>query len=462
MITGLTEPSGLCLALIESAPLPMVAVEGSGHRVRFVNSAFCRLVGKSAEQLIGKPFFDLLPEKDECVKLLNRVFRTGKSENHTETENSETRPLFWSYSAWPVLTDERVTGVMVQVTETGEFHGMTVAMNEALTIASIRQHERADAAESAREVTAKKLAEKARLLDLTHDAIIVRGLDDRISLWSKGAEKLYGWTSEEVVGKHLHRLMQTEFPKPMEEIIADLHRDGMFCGEVTQIARDGRRVTSLCRWVLDPETESILTSYTDITGSKLAEESLRASKATLDFTLESAQVGDWDLDLITDKARRSLRHDQCFGYNEPVAEWGFEKFIQHVHPEDRTDVERKFREAATGLSDWRFECRVIWPDNSVHWIAAHGSIYRTSEGKPTRLLGIVVDITERKRAENALRESHAKFRLHAEELERFNRIAVGRELRMIELKKEVNQLCQGRGEAARYPLELEQDRKEKT
>ena len=127
----------------------------------------------------------------------------------------------------------------------------------------------------------RELAEKARLLDLTDDAIIVRGLDDNISLWNKGAEKMYGWTCEEVYGKHLHTLLKTEFPKPIEEIVAELYREGQFKGEVSQVARDGRRIPSLCRWVLDQETKSILTSYTDITAQKQNEEALRVSREKL-------------------------------------------------------------------------------------------------------------------------------------------------------------------------------------
>jgi PAS domain S-box-containing protein len=137
-----------------------------------------------------------------------------------------------------------------------------------------------------RDITARKrveqeLSEKARLLDLTNDAIIVRGLDDRISLWNKGAEKLYGWTCEEVIGKHLHSLLHTEYPQPMEAIVAQLYGEGQFSGEVVQIARNGRRVPSLCRWVMDGSTQSILTSYTDISEhTKMASE-LREAHAQL-------------------------------------------------------------------------------------------------------------------------------------------------------------------------------------
>jgi CheY-like chemotaxis protein len=84
-----------------------------------------------------------------------------------------------------------------------------------------------------------------------------------------------------------------------------------------------------------------------------------------------------------------------------------------------------------------------------------------AEGKVVGLANHTLLITERKRVEEALRQSHAELRSRAEDLDRFNRLAVGRELRMIELKEEVNKLCQPLCEAARYPLEFEQDTKDR-
>jgi signal transduction histidine kinase len=156
--------SGLCLAFTEHAPLPMATVEGATHLVRYANPAFCSLMNKPMEQLIGKPLSELLPEKDECVTLLDRVFRTGKPESHVEQEQSKPHPVFWSYTMWPVLADERLVGVIIQVTETAHFHGKAVAMNEALMLGAVRQHELAEAADrlNARleqEITERKQAE---------------------------------------------------------------------------------------------------------------------------------------------------------------------------------------------------------------------------------------------------------------------------------------------------------------
>ena len=79
------------------------------------------------------------------------------------------------------------------------------------------------------------------------------------------------------------------------------------------------------------------------------------------------------------------------------------------------------------------------------------------ENAQSLILLAIEDITERKRGEEALLEAHAELGSHVQELTRFNQAAVGRELRMIELKKEINELCRRHGEAARYPLEFEQD-----
>ncbi len=138
----------------------------------------------------------------------------------------------------------------------------------------------------------------------------------------------------------------------------------------------------------------------------------------LEFTLQSAHMGDWDLDLIHDTSRRSLRHDQCFGYKTPIPEsdWGIEAFIRHIHPRDQERIERGLRAAVQGLLDWGAEFQVVWPDGSVHWLAARGSIYRTMEGKATRMLGIVMDITDRKRAEETLGASEQMARGQVEAL----------------------------------------------
>ncbi len=156
---------GLSSLCFEHAPLPMASIEGPRHIVRYVNPAFCRLMEKAAEQLVGSPFSEMLSDQD-CVTLLDRVYRTGKPQNHIGEQHSKPSPVCWTYTMWPVIADERPVGVVIQVTETPPLPERMVAMNEALILGSVRQHELTEAAHSSNaqlqeEISERKQAEEA-------------------------------------------------------------------------------------------------------------------------------------------------------------------------------------------------------------------------------------------------------------------------------------------------------------
>lgn len=132
---------------LEYAPSPMAALEGAAHVVRFANPAFCRLLGKAEKTLVGKPFREILPARGECIAMLERVHRTGKSEACTDREHADrSGPVPWSYVMWPVRAERGAAGVMFQVIQTTPLYEKTRAMNEALVLGSLRQHEIAEVA----------------------------------------------------------------------------------------------------------------------------------------------------------------------------------------------------------------------------------------------------------------------------------------------------------------------------
>lgn len=150
------------------APSPMAAALGAAHILEYANPAFCRLLGQTAEQLVGRPFAQILPEMRDCVKLLARVHRSGKPVSHTEQQYSKPHPLFWSYTIWPLITQERSVGVIVQVIETTKFHTDALAMNEALILGSVRQHELTEAAEASNALLHEEISERKQAQDALH------------------------------------------------------------------------------------------------------------------------------------------------------------------------------------------------------------------------------------------------------------------------------------------------------
>ncbi len=155
----------------------------------------------------------------------------------------------------------------------------------------------------------------------------------------------------------------------------------------------------------------------DVTERVKAEEALRRSDATRSIALESAQLGEWQIDLQTGVAQRSLSHDHIFGYSEKLPDWNFDIFMEHVHPEDRQRVAKTFRESSEQGIKWDFECRIVRRDKAIRWIWACGSHYKDRTGKSTHLMGTVSDITDRKRLEEA--------RIRSQKLEGLGTLAGG-------------------------------------
>ena len=135
------------------------------------------------------------------------------------------------------------------------------------------------------------LAERARLLDLSNDVIIVRDLQNRVIYWNNGATDLYGWSSAEATGKEISRLLHTESELPIGELIPQLRQHERLIGEVEQTGRDGRRITAVCRWALDSDAQgnpvAILMTAMDITAKKLNEATIRQSEHKFRMLVEA-------------------------------------------------------------------------------------------------------------------------------------------------------------------------------
>jgi PAS domain S-box-containing protein len=265
------------------------------------------------------------------------------------------------------------------------------------------------------------LREQANLLGLTHDTIFVMDMEGVIKYWNRGAEELYGWTAEQAMGRVVHDLLKTVFPGPLEQIKAEVTRSGRWEGELVHTRKDGSQVVVASHWSLERSKQgapvAILETNNDITERKQAEdrlrhsiEALRQSEAYLAESQKLTHTGSWALDLASEKYVYVSEEDfRIWGFDPQEGPPTREAVFRRIHPEDRYRWRRNFENSLGEKTDNFDEYRIVLPDGTVKHIHTLRHPVLNDAGDLVKLVGTTIDITERKRAEEALRESERKY-----------------------------------------------------
>jgi two-component system, cell cycle sensor histidine kinase and response regulator CckA len=269
------------------------------------------------------------------------------------------------------------------------------------------------------DITERKLteAENARLaliVNSSDDAIFSTTLEGIIATWNAGAERMYGYAPEEIKGKHFSLLIPEESRGELAANQERLHRgEPLVHYEAEHVRKDRSRLqTSL---TLSPikdaagEVSGVSVISRDITQSKQAEVSLRESEERFRATFENAGVGMALVDMQGHPFKSNPVLQQMLGYSED--ELTRMVFTEYTHPDDRELDWKLYRELTAGIREkYEIEKRFCTKSGGVVWGQLTVSLVKDMRGRPLCAIGMVQDITERKRADKAVLESEERFR----------------------------------------------------
>ncbi len=375
-------------AIVESSDDAIVGKTLDGT-VTHWNAGAERLYGYAAGEIVGHSISPLIsPDRPyEEAGLLGRV-ACGERVEHFETER--------------VRKDGTRVHVSVTLSPVRDDAGRVVG-----------------ASAIARDITRRKLADERQARDAlilagVREAVVVTDPGRIVTYWNNGAERLFGWTAAEMVG----RPYADQVPQPDRSWVADEigKRVGgeEWFGEYESRRKDGSRVWIDAR--VSPITDAggavvgILGLSHEITNRKRAEDSLRASEARLARAQTVAKIGSWETDLATLQVTWSDETYRIFEVQPEQEQLSHQRFLEFVHPEDRAAVD----EAFVRSQGHRLPCRIIHrgvtPGGRIKFLEECWQTQGDDRGEPVRVVGTCQDVTVRKQAEDAVLLSEVRYR----------------------------------------------------
>jgi PAS domain S-box-containing protein len=398
-----------------------------------VNETTIRITGYPREALLKMKLWDLVAPK--MRHLLPEYFKAlqdhGRIKGIMQIQTAEGETRLWEYDS--SIRSEGVTTPVVR--------GL------ALDITDRRMAERSLRASE---------AQLKVILESTDDGILAVDLKGKIlktnrrfaQLWQIPQAVLLEGNDQALLDQVLSQLSDpAAFLKTVQALYAsdatDLDlitfKDGRCFERFSSPMLEGTMVTGRV-W-----------SFRDITDRKWAESAIQESEAMLREAQLIAGLGSYVLDIPTGIWKSSELLDKLFGIKADF-DRSTEGWVSLIHPDDQQMMADYFANAVLGKRG-RFdkEYRIIRrSDQALRWVHGLGEIEMSPKDEQLKLHGTIQDITERKQAQEALQQQTHELHVRNDELNRFNRVAVGRELRMIDLKREVNELCERLGEPPRH------------
>ncbi|HEX6124363.1 MAG TPA: PAS domain S-box protein [Pyrinomonadaceae bacterium] len=270
-----------------------------------------------------------------------------------------------------------------------------------------------------RDITLAKAADEAtaRLAAIvvsSEDAIISKDLTGTITSWNVGATKMFGYKAEEVIGKPVSILTPPDRVDESADILRKIRREETVEHyETVRRRKDGSDfIASLTVSPIRNADGNVIGAskiIRDITERKRIEESIHQNQAMLTLAMQSSGMGVWELDIATDTVSWSEELEAIFGLEKGGFGGTQQHFFELVHEDDRDAAWAEIQAAIAERRPYSIEFRFHHTDGSTRWMEGRGEAVYSQKGEPVRLYGVGIDITERKTAERALRDSEQRF-----------------------------------------------------
>jgi PAS domain S-box-containing protein len=255
----------------------------------------------------------------------------------------------------------------------------------------------------------------ANIVESSNDAIIGTDMDGIITDWNNGAARLYGYPAGEVIGELASLLIPPDRANEFGEIMGALKRgDTVKHYETVRLKKDGTRIeVSLTMSPIREADGGIVGASViirDVCERKRQETLLRESEERLRVAAEVGRMYAWEWNPATDSVRRSAECANILGLSDASGEGIAKDYLAFIHPDDRAELQSLVDALTPEDPVYRTHYRRFHADGALLWLEENGSATFDGDGKMVRLVGMTADITERKQAQETLRESEEKFR----------------------------------------------------
>jgi hypothetical protein len=238
----------------------------------------------------------------------------------------------------------------------------------------------------------------------TDFAIITTDKEGSIIDWNSGAQRMFGYERREAIGKQVELIFTPEdrYAGIPGQEIARAGETGQSMDERWHMRKDGSRF--FVSGVMTPIRARTINGYVkvarDITDRKLTEEALFLAEQRNSVTLQMTKMGEWDWDIVSDQVTRNEYAKKLFGLDAGSGDSNNRSFFAFVYPADAEMVRQQVQTALAGLNIYQAEFRILRADNGrVTWVSSYGRVVRHTHNFPSRMIGVIYDITARKTLE---------------------------------------------------------------